>query len=140
MIIFTPNTVIKSADVNLNFNDLSVRLDTLEDDVVIHYIGETGEPAYQNSWTNYNSPWSKNSFIKTADNIVTINMMAKSGTNNATIFTLPVGYRPDRQISCVGRTPSEALLIDVSTNGQVKSEGATNNQWITFCITFKATQ
>jgi len=30
MIIFTPNTVIKSADVNLNFSDTDSRLNTLE--------------------------------------------------------------------------------------------------------------
>lgn len=30
MIIFTPNTVIKSADVNTNFDDVETRLDALE--------------------------------------------------------------------------------------------------------------
>lgn len=59
-----------------------------------HYVGETGEPAFANSWVNYSALRTR--FIKDASGVVHIEGLVKDGTvgSTNTVFTLPVGYRP----------------------------------------------
>ena len=65
-----------------------------------HEVGGTGEPSFENSWVNYSVAWSTAGFRIDAEGWVHLKGLVKSGTNGATIFTLPEGYRP--QTSSVG--------------------------------------
>jgi hypothetical protein len=63
-----------------------------------HEIGTAGEPAFQNSWTN-ESPTSEvtTAFYKDPFGIVHLKGLVTGGANG-TIFTLPVGYRPSKNL------------------------------------------
>lgn len=112
--------------------------DSVHMTAVKRVIGTTGNPGYQNGWQHYTAPWGPNYFIKSADGMVTVSIMTRSGSLNTTIFTLPVGFRPGARISCAGRDASGAVLVDVSTDGAVATEAGTSNSWLAFNITFLA--
>ena len=107
--------------------------------VVKHIVGNSGEPAYQNGWTFYNSPWEKSYFCKTADGVVTVSIMVKSGTVNGTIFTLPVGYRPAGRVSGAGVQDGQVcVLVDISQDGAINTEGGNSNGWLAINMSFIA--
>jgi hypothetical protein len=64
-----------------------------------HVIGAAGEPAFQNSWTNYNlTAYPAAAFWKDSSGIVHLRGLVMSGGLN-TIFGLPAGYRIGPNIS-----------------------------------------
>jgi len=73
-----------------------VRVDgRLRTDNLIHYIGDYGEPAFQNSWYNYAFDWAGPlGFRKDAEGFVWIRGFVYNGTPTSVIFVLPYGYRP----------------------------------------------
>lgn len=58
-----------------------------------HLIGGAGEPAFANGWTNFGGGESVANFYKYRERVY-LGGLVKSGTVGATMFTLPVGYRP----------------------------------------------
>jgi len=56
-------------------------------------IGSAGEPAFQNSWTNYGSGFANAAFRKDADGYVHLRGTIQGGAASSVIFTLPGGYR-----------------------------------------------
>jgi len=64
-----------------------------------HTIGDPGEPAFQNSWTNYGAPFGPVRFTKLSSGLVVVDGLANPGTitNGTLVFTLPPGYRPTPQ-------------------------------------------
>jgi len=68
-----------------------------------HYVGEEGEPAFENGCDNVAGVASNVRFMKGADGVVRI----EGGFNSSpqdfgqSIFTLPEGYRPEYQITLV---------------------------------------
>ena len=147
MIIFTPNTVIKSADINLNFTELKTKTDYLiTPDNNWHYIGASGEPAFQNSWVNYEASetnFYQASFFKDALGNVRCRGIVKSGTVSYTvpIFTLPAGYRPKQQIRFPQATnPGAVGYTNVWADGRVTVEVGSNGWIFLDSINFKAEQ
>lgn len=61
-------------------------------------VGGAGEPAFQNGWVNAGATFNGAQFRKLADGRVELRGAIKSGTNNATAFTLPAGYRPPKDV------------------------------------------
>jgi hypothetical protein len=66
-----------------------------------HYIGNPGEPAFQNGWVNYDAAtshsaaqWQHVAYAKDNDDIVHLEGLLKGGTMGATMFTLPAAYCP----------------------------------------------
>lgn len=57
-----------------------------------HYVGDTGEPAFENDWVNA-SGLTSTAFRLREAGIVDLYVAAQDGTS-PTIFTLPEGYRP----------------------------------------------
>jgi hypothetical protein len=95
-------------------SSLSIPMDTW------HTVGAAGEPGFQNGWVaaaSYPAQFRKDPLGK-----VQIRGMVKSGTINATVFTLPVGYRPAQNVSFEGRSYSGTYIaapIFVGTDGTV---------------------
>lgn len=135
--VATPNTLLPLGADGKFPNSV---LGTAATPPVKHIIGAAGEPSYQNAWQQYAAPWGPNYFVKTADNMVTVVIMAKLGGNNTTIFTLPAGFRPSTQISGVGVTAAGVVLVDISAGGSIVTEGASNNSWLAINMTFLAEQ
>ncbi len=59
-----------------------------------HEVGASGEPAFQNSWVNFDSNSASAAFRKDGEGTVHIKGLVKGGTLSNAVFTLPVGYRP----------------------------------------------
>ena len=135
--VATPNTLFPLGS-NGKFPD-SV-LGSATTPPVKHVVGTAGEPAYQNGWQHYTGSWGPSYFVKTADNMVTVSIMTRSGSNNTTIFTLPAGFRPGAQISGAGRDAAGVVLVDISAGGSIMTEGATNSTWLAINMTFLAEQ
>jgi type II secretory pathway pseudopilin PulG len=72
-------------------------------------FGASGQPAFQNSWTNYSTTFNSAGFRMTNSGVVTLKGLIKNGTDNI-IATLPEGYRP-----------SQNLLFGVSSNANVSA-------------------
>lgn len=90
-------------------------------DTVWHEIGASGEPAFENSWTNFGSGFATAAYRRYPDNILRLKGNIKLGTNNTRAFYLPVGWRP-----AVAHTLATASShnggndrIDVWSDGQV---------------------
>lgn len=89
-----------------------------------HYVGEAGEPAFLNSWSN----WAGNqklSFRLREAGIVDIAGYCLAGTPGSTVFTLPTGYVPTNitQIPITGVVSGtyRASVLQIDTSGNVKA-------------------
>lgn len=95
----------------------------------VRNIGEKDNPAFVNSWVNYNtSTHTKASFYKDKFNRVFLSGSIKSGTVPATIFTLPEGYRPALQVSfsSIDGTGTPSARINVGAAGGVSITSGNN--------------
>lgn len=103
-----------------------------------HLVGEEGEPAFENSWTNYTanpvagSGWSPCSFRKDPSGLVMLRGLVKSGSSAAaTVFTLPKGYRPANipHTGCVADGEVETTRCRIYSDGQVKFSSDASTSW-----------
>lgn len=83
-------------------------------------------------WTPYSASWQPPRYKKGTDNFVTLSGLIKkssAATNPETIFTLPVGFRPARDVIC-GQPSSPGTSyarVDISRGGPViLREGGSN--------------
>lgn len=109
-----------------------------------HYVGQPGEPAFQNGWVNYGPTGGIGlTRFKKAAGIVHVQLGVKSGTVNTVYFTLPEGYRPDEVISSVwvregGGDGMVAIAVDNA--GNIVAEGETSNTITRGFFSFPADQ
>jgi hypothetical protein len=103
-------------------------------DAAWHVIGDPGEPAFLNGWTNYGSNYSAAAFRLVAG-VVRLRGVVKSGTVGQPAFILPVGYRTST--ARLFATISNALigrvdvLPDPGTNaGGVVPASPSSNAWL----------
>jgi len=59
-----------------------------------HEVGATGQPAFQNGWTNFGGGYSTMAFAKDSAGFVHLKGTMSAGTFSVPAFTLPAGYRP----------------------------------------------
>ena len=87
-----------------------------------HYVGEAGEPAFENSWVGI-SGRPKPAFRIREAGIIDLQGVVTGGSA-ATIFTLPEGYRPSATVYVTTTTSTAtsmgAGVIRVLTNGEVR--------------------
>lgn len=128
MITFSPNQIIKSADLNANFSELKDKTDILTTPTT--WAGVT----YANSWVDYDSNnWYGVQYYKDALNIVHLRGLTKSGTTTSgtTMFTLPVGCRPARACLFVVISNGAIGRVDLGTDGAMKTNGV-GNSYVSF--------
>jgi hypothetical protein len=94
-----PSTIVSLSDVNisgatdgdiLRYNGTSGKWENFSDDW--HVVGDPGEPAFENSWSNFGAN-RDGRFRKLPDGTVVLSGLVGGGTAQTTIFTLPAGYR-----------------------------------------------
>lgn len=114
-------------------------IDTITADKDWHYVGGGGEPAFQNSWENYGSPFAPARFRKDAEGYVHVNAFIRYG-GGIIAFTLPVGYRPSEHVMSTSvKSGNAGCRAQASNNGDVKVDGYSAT-WVGFSIIFKAEQ
>lgn len=105
-------------------------------DAAWHNIGAAGEPAFGNGWSHYGAPWSPVGFRKLASGLVVMQGLAiPGGALSATIFTMPVGYRPPPGRNLIFLTASSAgpgtETLRILDGGAVTSN-INSGSWVTF--------
>lgn len=78
---------------NINFKVSAGQLPLLE---ALRVVGATGQPPFENSWVAFGTSDDIPGFYKDAWGIVHLTGTVMSGTLATTFFTLPAGYRPQR--------------------------------------------
>ena len=108
---------------NFNFNN--------EEDWIV--------PAFMNGWVNFDNVYNPAGYFKDSLGIVHLRGLVKNGTNNTTIFTLPVGYRPsNRELQAVQTNNNIIGRVDIFADGQVTVVSGSNG-WVSLDgITFRA--
>lgn len=88
-----------------------------------HYVGDTSEPAFENSWDNgaASSGLTRLAFRLRESGVVDLAGIIRNGTSS-TVFTLPTGYRPTYKAPGIVALSSanEAATIVVADDGTVK--------------------
>lgn len=102
-----------------------------------HEIGAGGEPAFQNSWVNYDAVFASAAFRKDPFGTVHLKGLIKSGTLGIAAFTLPVGYRPAKTHMQVTVANGLVARVDVLNTGVV-APSISNVFFSLGGITFKA--
>lgn len=136
MVIFTPNTVIQSTQVNGNFDELKTKTDYLSAPV------DWVEVTYLNSWVAYDSAtyygWY---YRKDALGLVHLKGLGKSGTvtSGTPIFNLPAGYRPTERLIFITLSNGALARVDAQPNGDIITQAGVSNTWLNISgITFLA--
>lgn len=78
-----------------------------------HEVGTAGEPAFTNGWVNFDAVQPGAAFMKDAMGFVHVRGVVRSGTYQADMFTLPVGYR-------VAKGPITCLVLSNAAMGAVQ--------------------
>lgn len=90
-----------------------------------HAVGAAGEPAFASPWSNLGATDRPLAFRRGVEGDVLIGGSVKTSAAvaaGATIFTLPVGYRPDKRelIPVCFNSPAVAALLSVTPDGVVR--------------------
>lgn len=118
----TPN------DLPRDIDDLDQRLGNIERLNFVgarRLVGGTGEPSFTNSWTNFGGGESVANFYKEGSRVY-VGGLIKSGTINASAFTLPVGYRPGGACRFAGVSNGVFAYLAVESNGNVTVSSGSN--------------
>ena len=59
-----------------------------------HYVGDTGEPAFSDGWSNVGSPWPSMAFRMRAGGVVDLVAVITTSATFEVVFTIPAAYRP----------------------------------------------
>ena len=89
---------------------------------VSFYVGNSGRPAFQNSWANTGGVLTTLRYYKDLSGMVHVEGYVSGGTLSTTVFTLPVGYRPSAYVananSSVQVTAAGAVFCTSGSNVQ----------------------
>lgn len=85
----------------------------------VTYVGGSGAPVFTNSWANFGSTAAPAAYWKDAFGIVTLEGTIKSGTVGSAAFTLPPGFRPDKDRFFPAYSNAVLGLVQVTAAGLV---------------------
>jgi hypothetical protein len=101
-------------------------------------------PTLQNGWSNLGGGYADIGYYKDEFGVVHIHGFLTGGveTSGTTIFVLPVGYRPNKNMyyGCVSMSDTNeyfAGYIRVESNGNVKTSGNIKNKYLPISICFR---
>jgi S-layer homology domain len=86
-----------------------------------HIVNTTGEPAFENGWTNIGLGFETAGFYIDPANVVHLKGLLNSGLSGTTAFTLPVGYRPSAIVLAPGSAGGFGVIeIEITPDGFVR--------------------
>jgi hypothetical protein len=96
---------------------------TLKSPPTIHMVNDSGEPSFQNGWTNYGFGGAPAAFFRDREGVVHLQGTVTGGSNTH-VFTLPRGYRPSANHEFAALTlnsgPTRAInQLEVQSTGDV---------------------
>lgn len=83
------------------------------------FVGGSGAPPFTNSWVNSGGSNAPAAYWKDAFGVVTLEGTIKSGTVGSAAFTLPPGFRPDKDRFFPAYSNAVLGLVQVSSGGVV---------------------
>lgn len=109
----------------LKYNDPAGSISTAEK---WHFIGTAGEPTFASvNWANHGAPWGNLAFQKTPLGKVAfsglIDWTAAATPAPVAIFTLPTGYRPNRQLHIAALSSPGAAVNPTTENLEITTAG-----------------
>jgi hypothetical protein len=124
---FLPN--LKAQRITVT-SDLSLKDKLTVADASFRKIGGTGQPAFQNSWVNFNGGYQEAGFWRDPFGWVHLRGLIKSGSVNTPAFTLPPGFRP--LLTEIFPVLSNGAIgrVDVVTDGTVVVVSPSSNVYV----------
>lgn len=102
-------------------------------------VGGTGQPAFENSWVNYNTSTNYSAqFVMMPMGKVWVRGAVSTGTVTGAAFTLPTGYRPAKGVNFAQTSNSLFGSLTVNTTGTVVPQVG-SNVWFDMNAQFIAT-
>jgi hypothetical protein len=102
-----------------------------------HEVGDSGEPAFENSWVNKGGTNETAAFRKDGEGTVFLKGVITAGTINTAAFTLPAGYRPalGKKFGAWSRSASAAVIaqLNIDGNGVVNPRAGNNDRFSVAC-------
>jgi hypothetical protein len=92
-----------------------------------HYVGDPGEPAFQNSWAHIGSTYERPRFALQSDGWVRVEGVVTGGTNGTVIWAMPEEYWPPFQFRCNVLGADVQQLINVNEGGNLQHQGSANS-------------
>lgn len=83
-------------------------------------VGAAGEPAFANSWVNYDGSRESAAFYKLGDRVYLKGVIKNGSAVNTTAFTLPVGYRPAKELWFAVMSNGAIGRLEVGADGAVR--------------------
>lgn len=120
-------------------------LDGIDSTAFLRVTQDTGwlAPAYVGSWATYGDGgvYGAAAYRRLPTGRVVMRGMVVGGASGTSIFTLPVGYRPTKQLITVALASSGAGRVDVQTGGGVTWESSGSPAWLSLAlVSFMADQ
>lgn len=121
------------------YDSINQRLRRLEQGIpeLPHYVGTAGEPAFENSWSNFDAspaPVGRAAFYYRHNGRVYLGGVIDGGASGSTAFTLPVGYRPPIvAVSLPAVASTDLALIGILADGTVRPTNQGSSAVTTWC-------
>jgi hypothetical protein len=95
-------------------------------------LGSAGQPAFQNSWSDFGATTATAAFYRDPFGIVHLKGLVAGGTTPSAIFTLPAGYAPPQDsyfvvMTCGGYGDILIKGSNTSSGGEVRSRTTPSN-------------
>lgn len=84
-----------------------------------HYVGDSGEPAFQNGWVNAGAPYDNLAFMHGRDGFIHVKGVITGVAVTAVVFTLPTDYRPATNLNVAIVRQTSPDIVFVSTTGDI---------------------
>jgi len=93
--------------------------------------------SYSNSWVDFGSGFAGAQYYKDPNGVVHIQGLVKSGSaGNATIFTLPAGYRPQERLMFATYVMTGVARLDINSDGTVVMPTGGSTTWSSISCSF----
>ena len=95
-------------------------------------VGETGNPAFKNSWANVGGTTPPAGFYIDPYKVVHLRGNINTGSSGTVAFTLPAGYRPEyNTYRIVYNNSGASIYVQIQTDGDViPTFGAGTDAWL----------
>jgi hypothetical protein len=110
-------------------------------DLAWHYVGNAGEPAFQNGHSNYGVPYGPVRYRKLSNGLVVCDGLMTSNGPSTTVWTFPVGFRPNMQglgasrqlIFVCASSVAQQDTFRLAENGNLAIQSISVGAWVSLC-------